>query len=276
MQQAEDFRRRKEEAQRARAEEEQNRRQEAEALDREKEQQEAEERNRIQEFYQRLQQEADQRERRAEWRMRRNNPSVKSRRRALQQELALRRFDPSPEQMTADTAASSGGGRLAVANLQIAKDEMGNFVIRFQDVEGNELTDNLEDIVTTFDSELQNRLATCDNNFGQLPADLRTRICHALEFKMAARGATSWKKVPTSGEVSASRLPPSVLSRDEIRQLNTRSSLAELLNEGSSQEAVEEIAATQDNNGNNTDVDEADGWRRRGRAGSQVCRFIWT
>ena len=231
----------------------------------EAEEREAEERRRIQEFYRRLEQEADQRERRAEWRMRRNNPGMKTKRRALQKEIALRRFDtPS----LAENSAAGAGSRAAVANVQIAKDAMGNYVVSFQDGEGNELTDSLEEVFNSFDTELQNRLASC--SFNQLPPDVRAKICHALEFKMAAgrTDAVSQKKKATVQPASSHAVP----SRAENRKLNTRSSLEDLLNEGEQEGENLWSPASLDKNGNTeaTADDETDGWRRRTRAGSQV------
>jgi hypothetical protein len=143
-------------------------------------------------------------------------------------------------------------------------------VVSFQDGEGNELTDSLEEVFNTFDTELQNRLASC--SFNQLPPDVRAKICHALEFKMAA-GRTD---DVVSQKRKATVLPPAsghaVPSRAENRQLNTRSSLEDLLNEGESQEG-ENLWSPLDKNGNSSETtadDETDGWRRRTRAGSQV------
>jgi len=235
----------------------------------EAEEREAEERRRIQEFYRRLEQEADQRERRAEWRMRRNNPGMKTKRRALQKEIALRRFDtPSAENSAA--GAGSRAAAVGVANIQIAKDAMGNYVVSFQDREGNELTDSLEEVFNSFDTELQNRLASC--SFNQLPPDVRAKICHALEFKMVAgrTDAVSQKRKATLPPASAHAVP----SRAENRQLNTRSSLEDLLNEGEQEGENLWSPASLDKNGNSetTADDELDGWRRRTtRAGSQVC-----
>jgi hypothetical protein len=232
----------------------------------EAEEREAEERRRIQEFYRRLEQEADQRERRAEWRMRRNNPGMKTKRRALQKEIALRRFDTP----SAENSAAGAGSRAAVANVQIAKDAMGNYVVSFQDGEGNELTDSLEEVFNSFDTELQNRLASC--SFNQLPPDVRAKICHALEFKMAAgrTDAVSLKRKATVLPASGHAVP----SRAENRQVNTRSSLEDLLNEGEQEGENLWSPASLDKNGNSetTADDELDGWRRRTtRAGSQVC-----
>jgi hypothetical protein len=235
----------------------------------EAEEREAEERRRIQEFYRRLELEADQRERRAAWRMRRNNPGMKTKRRALQKEIALRRFDtPSAENSAAGACSrATAAAALAVANVQIAKDSMGNYVVSFQDGEGNELTDSLEEVFNTFDTELQNRLATC--SFNQLPPDVRAKICHALEFKMAA-GKTD---VVVSQKRKGTVLPSghAVPSRAENRQLNTRSSLEDLLNE--EEQERDNLWTPRDKNGNSetTADDETDGWRRRTRAGSQVC-----
>jgi hypothetical protein len=146
---------------------------------------------------------------------------------------------------------------------------MGNYVVSFQDGEGNELTDSLEEVFNTFDTELQNRLAAC-SSFNQLPPDVRAKICHALEFKMAA-GRTD----AVSQKRKATVLPPSVHavpSRAENRQLNTRSSLEDLLNEENQEGENLWSPASLDKNGNTeaTADDETDGWRRRTRAGSQV------
>lgn len=156
---------------------------------------------------------------------------------------------------------------LVVTSVQIATDSMGNFVARFKDAEGNDLTDNLEEVLNSLDTEMQNKLAS-GASFDQLPATLRARICHALEFRLATAGSKE-------GPDDAARSTPThaVPTRAENRQLNTQSSLAELL-----QEVVTDEWRT-DSNGNRNnsheandddDDDEADGWRRRQRGGSQV------
>ena len=269
MQQAEEFRRRKEEGQRLREEEELARRQEAERLQAEQERREAEERRRIEEFYRRLEQEAEQRERRAEWRMRRNNPGIKAKRRELQQEIAHRRWGnnstpgrSTPVTVAAESLTTRGGRGIAVTNVQITTDVMGNFVVKFRDGEGNELEDNLEDIFNTLDTELQNRLAT-GSSFDQLPVTVRSRICHVLEFKMVA-AAASWQDGKKACDVMPTHAVP---SRAENRQLNTQSSLGDWFTEG---EGVGWTGERKDSNGNNEAEDETDGWRRRGRKDSQV------
>jgi hypothetical protein len=237
----------------------------------EAEEREAEERRRIQEFYRRLEQEADQRERRAEWRMRRNNPGMKTKRRALQKEIALRKFDTASSAENSAAGAGSRATAALIANVQIAKDAMGNYVVSFQDGEGNELTDSLEEVFNTFDTELQNRLAAC-SSFNQLPPDVRAKICHALEFKMAAGRTDDVVSQKRKATVHPPASGHAVPSRAENRQLNTRSSLEDLLNEGESREG-ENLWSPLDKNGNSSETtadDETDGWRRRTRAGSQV------
>ena len=256
MQQAEEFRRRKEEGQRLREEEELARRQEAERLQAEQERREAEERRRIEEFYRRLEQEAEQRERRAEWRMRRNNPGIKAKRRELQQEMAHRRWGnnstpgrSTPVTVAAESLTTRGGRGIAVTNVQITTDVMGNFVVKFRDGEGNELEDNLEEIFNTLDTELQNRLAT-GSSFDQLPVTVRSRICHALEFKMVAAAAGNWQDGKTACDVTPTHAVP---SRAENRQLNTQSSLGDWFTEG---EGVGWTGERKDSNGNNEAEDE--------------------
>ena len=52
----------------------------------------------------------------------------------------------TPITAAAESLTTRGGHGIAVTNVQITTDVMGNFVVKFRDGEGNELEDNLEDI----------------------------------------------------------------------------------------------------------------------------------
>ena len=66
-------------------------------------------------------------------------------------------------------------------DLEILKDEMGNYTIRFKDNEGNILVDSL-DFFQPFDSEVQNELGA--KPFSGLSEHIRTKIIHGLEFRL--------------------------------------------------------------------------------------------
>ena len=103
-----------------------------------------------------------------------------------------------------------------LSDLEILKDEMGNFTVRFKDSEGNILIESL-DFFQPFDSELQNQIGS--KPFSDLSDHLKTKIIHGLEFRLLQ------KQLPTPEPIESTP----TLSR---RRENNPTTISDYLTQG--------------------------------------------
>jgi len=202
----------KEEERKKRRREEELIQEEAEKIAEEAKRREEEEMERIRQFYERLEREAEDRERRADWRLRRNNPSYKFRRMLLHKELhedELNRLSKvkyplnTSHGLVEEDLLSPGEGLVTeIKGVSLEADEEGNYIIVCTDSQGNRIDLGM-DTLNNYESATKESTADLmemikSQPYLQLPIQIRTLLCEAVEDKQVEKCNKHKKRKPST------------------------------------------------------------------------------